>query len=352
MKILFFTSYSIKGPSSRYRIYNYIKIYSQNSIKCGISYFWGEFYFKRIIFEKNKYLKLIYLSFYYPFCLMQRYFNLVRAPFYDVIHIERDFCPGFPPIGEKIISKVLKKKIVYEFDDAVYLTSKPKGKIEKVLKISSAIIAGNDILEDYAKAFCLKTIMIPTSIDVEKYSECKQNTKKANDAIIIGWIGTSSTMKYLDIVKTAIIKLSKVYKIELNIICSQDLNWDNNVTINNIRWELDSYIYELCKFDIGIMPLYDTEWEKGKCGFKLIQYMGVGIPVIASPVGVNNKLILNDLNGYLAYTDEDWYRSIVKLIENKSLREEMGKYGKAQVEKEYSITVNSTKLIKLFNEVI
>jgi len=351
MKILFFTNYSILGATSRYRIYNYINLYEESGIKVKTKRFWGDLYIKKIGTEKNKVLKMILLSFYYPFCIAKRLFSIPSALFYDIIHIERDFCPGIPPFGEYIITKFFKKKLTYEFDDSVFLSNRPKGKTEKVIKLSSGVIAGNEILAEYASKYCSKIVVIPTSIDLDTYNMHKTEREKPNEIITIGWIGSFSTIKYLDLVKDALGELAKVYKIQLNVICNREIKWSNSLIINNIKWKLDTYIEELCKFDIGIMPLYNNLWEQGKCGFKLIQYMGVGIPIVASPVGINKELVHEGRNGYLANNFQEWYDSLEKLITNKELRYEMGEQGSVIVEEHYTVKAKAPILIRFFNEI-
>lgn len=346
MKIVFYTNYSLIGSSSRYRIYNYIDKYEKAGIECEVTYFWGDFYLKKIINQKNRLIKLLYLIFYYPYCILKRYLAIFKAISCDIVHIERDFCPGVPPIGEFIISKILKKKILFELDDAVYLSNRPKGKTEKVMKMSKGIIAGNDILAEYSKSYCQNVIVIPTSINIDEYNKCKQQIRKNENKVIIGWIGTLSTMKYLEIVKTVLGNLGKKYDIQLNIICNREVQWNNGLKTNNIEWKLDTYISELCNFDIGIMPLYRNEWEEGKCGFKLIQYMGVGIPLVASPVGVNNELVKHSLNGYLAGNEDEWYTYLEKLIVDEKMRKSMGIMGNKVVYEKYTTTANVPKLIE------
>lgn len=351
MKILFFTNYSMLGPSSRYRIYNYFKSYRENGVKCNYTFFWGNFYISRIMAQKNKFAKFFLLCFYYPVCIIKRFLSIPRVPFYDIVHIERDFCPGLPAWGEYLIAKVLKKGLIFEFDDAVYLSSRPRGKTEKVLGYSMGVISGNASLGDFASRYCSEVIVVPTSIDADHYFSVKQKAVKMTDAVTIGWIGTFSTIKYLELVKDVLEKLSKNYNIELNVVCNTGLFWDNGLKINNIKWSLETYVDELCKFDIGIMPLTDSEWEKGKCGFKLIQYMGVGIPVVASSVGVNNELVRSGENGYLAKNREEWYDVLEKLIKDRDLRENMGKLGRRIVEDHYSVNSNANQIIDFFKDI-
>ena len=352
MKVFSFILGSISCPSSRYRVYNYIKELNEGGICIKYSHFWGELYFKHVLGSRSKLLKVFMLFLYYPFCIMRRYISIFRIIGFEVVHIERDFCPGFPVIGEWIIKKIFKKKLVYEYDDAVFLSDVPRGKTKKVIKMSDGVIAGNRYLGDYAKSYCKNTVCIPTSIDTTRYSIEKALAKAENSKVVIGWIGSFSTLKYMELIKESLSRIAAENDIELCIVCNKNLEWNTNIKIKNIPWGLETYLKAICRFDIGIMPLESTDWEKGKCGFKLIQYMGVGIPVVASAVGVNNDLISDSKNGFLAESNEQWYHCLSKLINDVDLRNSMGEKGLALVKERYSVQANSAILIDFYKNIV
>lgn len=352
MRVFSFVLGSISCPSSRYRVYNYIDSFKAAGIDFKYSYFWGEFYFKHVLSSKKVFKKRLMLFFYFPLCILKRYISILRILRSDIVHIERDFCPGLPIVGEWFIKRILKKILIYEYDDAVYLSDIPRGKTNKVIEMADGVIAGNKYLEAHASMSCKNIICIPTSIDTNKYRNEKALNKFENPAIVIGWIGSFSTLKYMELVKRPLSRISKEYNVEICVVCNKKLVWNSDINITNITWTLESYIRALCRFDIGIMPLESTEWEKGKCGFKLIQYMGVGIPVVASSVGVNNEIITNSVNGFVVDSEEEWYNSLSKLINDAGLRKSMGEEGLKVVQESYSIQSNSSHLINFYKNTL
>jgi len=217
---------------------------------------------------------------------------------------------------------MLKKKIIYEFDDGVFLTNFPKSKTKKIISLSNHVIAGNKLLYSYAKQYNANVTIIPTGVLFNEYQKYAQN-KQNNDDVIVGWIGSGSGLKYLKNLEPAFENLEKKgIKFTLVVICNEDVKM-NLKNKRFIKWTRDSAIQDMSCFDIGIMPLDDTEFSRYKCGFKIIQYIAMSIPVIASPVGVNVEMIENGISGFLADSLSDWEHSLEILIKDKNLRDKM-----------------------------
>lgn len=351
MKIAVFTRYSKTGASSRYRFINYKRLLNSDDNRLDIYYMLGENYFNHVVNNNKRLSKFLFMLFLIPYYYLKRLLQLLLIYKYDIIHIERELLPGFPYVFEKFIKDVLKKKIVYEFDDAIYLNTKPKLKVEKIIAISDHVIVGNQYLSSYVRNYNKEVTVIPTSIDIELYDKIsKDNKKNQLEKTVIVWIGTQTTIKYLELLKSALDRLGREFNIELRVICNRELDWmDSSISIKNIQWTLNSYIKELCSGDIGIMPLPDDKWASGKCGFKLIQYMGVSIPFVASPVGINVELAYSEKNGFLACGDEEWYSKIKLLIEDRHLRDIMGSNGHKFVSSYFSIQSNYKLINNIYN---
>jgi glycosyltransferase involved in cell wall biosynthesis len=281
---------------------------------------------------------------------------LFLVPSYDYIFIHREASPVGPPIFEFIISKIFRKKIIYDFDDAIWIPNtsnenhlvrwfKAFWKVKYICKWSYKVSAGNDFLCTYAKQFNKAVVLVPTSVDVEKH----HNQLKIQDTpkIIIGWTGSHSTMKYLDDIVPVLKKISSEHWVEVAIISNKPPKF----SLPNLRfipWQESSEIQDLLNFNIGIMPLEDDAWSEGKCGFKLIQYMSLGIPAVASPVGVNRSIVDHSVNGFLCVSQEEWYTAIRRLIEDTALREAMGKTGRQKIADRYSVQANAGVFLGLF----
>ncbi len=292
--------------------------------------------------------------------LFKRVQLLIKARSAEFIFIHREAFLGGPPIIEWFITKVLKKKIIYDFDDAIWMTDNfNESRIEKILrwrtKVSKIcawsykVSCGNDYLCNYAKRFNNQVILNPTTIDTEflhkpAHGLPQKNSKK----ICVGWTGSHSTLKYLTLVEEAMLRLE---------VANPNLEWlviadkRPSLSVKNLRfipWSLKTEISGLMEIDIGIMPLPDDEWAKGKCGFKALQYMALGIPAVASPVGVNTTIIDHGKNGFLCTSTEAWEKTIQTLIEDKDLRKRIGENSIKKIETHYSVASNSGNFLSLF----
>jgi glycosyltransferase involved in cell wall biosynthesis len=356
MKILFFVTYPILDASSRYRVYQYIPELNAIGFSCKVNSLFSEYFFK--IKNKsgvlNNLTKIIILL----FSLIKRLSSLLIIYKYDIIYIHREIFPFFTPLVEHIARK-LSKTMIFDFDDAIFL--KPKrwsnwrdflrkpSKVGKICNISDYVIVGNEYLAEYARKYNRTVIILPTVY--KSINESTNFVDKGEKKLVIGWIGSWTTLINLEIIKNSIAKLAKEFDFNFHIIGSSNIyNYkiDEFERIVYIPWKLESEEEEISKFDIGIMPLFDDEWEKGKCGFKLIQYMSLGIPVLASPVGINKDLVKNGINGYLASSDEEWYNYLKILFTDKILRKQLGNEAKQFIEVNYSYGKNINLLKKIF----
>ena len=280
--------------------------------------------------------------------------DIFRLYNYDLIFIHRESCPFGPPIFEWLIYK-LKKPIIFDFDDAVFLPNfnpvnsfyrflKSQTKTKKIVRMSKKIIVSNGFLEEYARRFNSRVYVIPTPIDTEKFRPLCE--KKRKD-LIIGWIGSPTTFSYLSIIFEPIQKLSRKYEFIFKIIGAGTPVFIPGVKIENYEWNLKKEVENFQSIDIGVYPLPDTEWVKGKAAFKAIQYMAVGVPVVASPVGMTNEIIQDDVNGFFAKSNEEWVEKISRLIESLDLRKKIGFAGRRTVEEKFSVKENARKYLKI-----
>ncbi|MFC1631099.1 glycosyltransferase family 4 protein [Candidatus Omnitrophota bacterium] len=340
MKILYLSPVPYEGAGCRFRIYQYLPYLKQQGFKCSVSPFLFKLFFKTV-YKKGRLLpKLIFFA----FSFIRRIFDLARAVNYDLVVIYRESFPIGPPIFEYLL-KFFGKKIIFDYDDAIFLPASSEansilGRLRcpdntgKIIKISKGAIAGNSYLRDYGLQFNPKISIIPTVIDTDKF---RPAAKSHNQNVVIGWTGTSSTQGYLlqlkDVFKTL---LSKYPEIEIRIIGAADQLFDLDRVIYQ-DWSLDEEVSVIQDFCIGLMPLPDTEWARGKCGFKMIQYMACGIPAVATDVGANKEIIQNEVNGFLVSSADDWLKKISFLIENPQVRQKMGIAARGLIEEKFSL---------------
>ena len=270
--------------------------------------------------------------------------------------MHREASPLGPPIFEFIISKILKKNIVYDFDDAIWLPNTSEqnslvGKFKYHRKVASIcswswkVSCGNALLGDYAKKYNQQVYINPTTIDTS-YHKTKMN-RTTNHPITIGWTGSHSTLKYLDPMLPILKDLKDNYGIGIIIISNQKPDWVFD-GYEFILWNKEGEIEQLDSIDIGIMPLDDTIWEHGKCGFKALQYMAMEKPAVVSNVGVNKKIVQHGKNGFLCKDSKDWIANLTQLILSEDLRTSMGKEGRKRVKENYSVRSNSALFLSLF----
>ena len=274
---------------------------------------------------------------------------------YDLLVIQRKL---FTPVEFWYIRQKAKK-IVYDFDDAVMYRSSGSAsstsfsrrlKFGYMMKRVDYVIAGNQFLKSEVLPYNEHVAVIPTTIDLSRYS-AKEEADQRN-VITIGWLGSSSTLKYL---RPLIPVLEKTYRkhpnVQLKIVCDRFLD-SLNLPVIKKRWASEEEEADLKSFDIGIMPLTDDLWSRGKCGLKILQYYSVGVPVVCTPVGINGEIVKDGVNGFWARNETEWEERLLTLIEEEGLRREMGINGRRTVEEGYSLEVNAPRLFSVINKVM
>ncbi|MGC4058324.1 MAG: glycosyltransferase [Chitinophagaceae bacterium] len=278
---------------------------------------------------------------------------------YDYIFIHREAAPIGPPVFEYILARVLRKKYIFDFDDAIWIPNtsaqnkiasrlKCFWKIRPICRWAHRVSAGNDFLVSYAEHSGRKTpaTRIPTVVNTAtRYNRIKQHQE---GRVVVGWTGSHSTLKFLEPLMPVIQRLQKECDIDFLVIADKkpDLplsDWQF------CPWNEQTEIEDLLKIDVGVMPLVHDAWSEGKCGFKLIQYLSLGIPAVANSVGVNKLIIEDGINGFLADDDERWYLSLKQLITDAALRTRMGESGRAKMVAGYSISSQSEAFLGLFS---
>lgn len=293
---------------------------------------------------------------------IRRFFDVFKVLSADSIFLHREMLPVGPPILEWIIARLFRKKVVYDFDDAIWLTDKSnesliertirwRSKVSSICKWSYKISCGNEFLGQYAARFNERTVLNPTTIDTETlHNPSLYNVQKDPGRIIIGWTGSHSTLKYLDLLEPALLEIQEKFPhVDVMVIANKEPSIGLR-RVRFIKWSKESEIEDLLNLDIGVMPLPNDEWSKGKCGFKALQYMALEIPAVVSPVGVNCKIIKHGINGYLCSSDDDWIKVLENLIVDAEQRKRIGTAGRQTIVQAYSVSSNKDNFISLFQQ--
>lgn len=345
MTILYLTKYTRMAGSSRLRSYQYFPSLEQAGMKVTVKPFFDEVYLNDFYAGKKNRGAVIK-------SYVRRFFVLLTVLRYDQVVIEKELFPFLPAFAEWLLKAVGIQYLV-DYDDAIFhnydqstnpIIKKILGnKIAKVMRYSGTVVAGNHYLADYArKAGAKSTVIIPTVIDLVRYPV---RDKKESADFVIGWIGTKTTFeKHLLPQKSWMLKAQEIEGVRFRLVgITSPQNLGEKVEY--IPWTEDSEVNEIEKFDVGIMPLQDSLWEKGKCSYKLIQYFACGIPAIASPVGMNTEVVVPGENGFLARTEEEWLSAIQYLKNQKQVRHELGKAGRQKVERQYCLQVTAQQWV-------
>lgn len=349
--ILFIADHRLnRSPSQRYRYEQYLSWLKENGYELHFSelisekddavfYQPGRFIAKGLIMLKSVWTRLK---------------DLRRARRMDVVFIQREALL----LGSSFFEKRFYRsgaKVIFDFDDSIWLLDTSPGnktwgwlKNPNKTKINIAnahtVIAGNAYLAGYARQFNEKVEIIPTTIDTGFHTPMPE--LRHGHKVAIGWSGSISTIKHFEYALPFLRELKKKYGDAIIIKVIGDANYRNDeLQVMSKGWSAATEVKDLNTFDIGIMPLPDDEWAKGKCGLKGLSYMACGVPTVMSPVGVNKDIIEHGVNGYLAGTTEEWVNCLSKLIDNRLLREQLGNAGRDTVLQHYSVEANKQRYL-------
>ncbi len=343
-----------EAPSQRFRFEQYFSFLLNNDIQVKFNSFYNYSLWIKIYDPESSSIDKF-------FGVIRGYLRRVRVLFichqFEFIFIHREITPFGPAIFEWILSRIFNNKIIYDLDDAIWLKDnksenriftflKNRSKVNRILKLSYKVSCCNNYLASYCKRYNKNVILNPTTIDTNYHIPKKKRASMSNK-IVIGWTGTHTTLKYLDLVVPILQELG----LESDFIFMVIANQNPELKLNNyifVPWNKSTEIADLQKIDIGVMPLYDNEWEHGKCGFKALQFMALEIPVLVSPVGVNNIIVDHGINGFHCAVDSDWKKFLLELISSLEKRIKMGKNGRKYIVKNYSVDSNADNFLSLF----
>lgn len=277
----------------------------------------------------------------------------------DILWIEKEALPWLPWMIERALLQ-RGAPIVADYDDALFhqYDQNPSvmirhllgRKIDDVMAASAVVTAGNEYLAERARqAGARRVEMLPTVIDIHRYPIVPRTHQAANPKI--GWIGTPSTwVEYMLKLMPLLLTLASDYAARV-VAVGAGQNLDPHPLFDSLPWSEQTEVEQIQDMDIGIMPLTDTPWARGKCGYKLIQYMACGLPVVASPVGVNTEIVEHGVNGFLASSEAEWRLALETLLSDGELRRRMGAAGRQKVEEKYSVQVHGPRVAALLSEI-
>ncbi|WP_083961055.1 glycosyltransferase family 4 protein [Thermomonas fusca] len=350
MRILLLTRYSRLGASSRLRHLQYLPCLQAEGFQFDVCPLLDDAYLERMYAGQKSWRAVLR-------AYAQRVVHLIQGQAYDVIWVEKEYFPMLPVWVARAIAPRRAKWLV-DYDDAVFhnydlhsswwVKKILGGKIDRLMASAEIVTAGNAYLAERARAAgCRRVEFLPTVIDLERYPVTKRQSRAG--PLIVGWIGSPATAQYLHELAPAAVKLKERYSVKFIAIGAR-ADQVSGTPFESRPWTESTEVDQLQEFDLGVMPLRDGPWERGKCGYKLIQYMAGSLPVVASPVGVNQDIVSHGSNGFLANTEAEWLEALGRLLADPQLRQEMGEAGRSRVEETYCVQAQAPRLAALLRD--
>jgi glycosyltransferase involved in cell wall biosynthesis len=351
MKILALTKYSHLGASSRLRVFQYLGYLRERGDQITVAPLLTDNYLQRLYSGGRPEWAQVLTA----YARRLRELGAAHKTF-DLIWMEKELFPWLPAPLEELCRNE-RVRYVVDYDDAIFhqydnhccaaVRYILRRKIDCVMSHADCVVVGNEYLASRARRAGAKMIkLVPTAVDLSRYVVTPVEPRKP---FTIGWIGTPITAKYLQLIGPALRQVYKQVPIELMTVGAGDIDLD--IPVRAVSWDENTEVESINNFHVGIMPLRDGPFERGKCGYKLIQCMAVGRPVVGSPVGVNSQIIQHGINGYLADSKEEWVDALTKISQDLSLLQKLGTGARNTVESQYSTRTTAPRLASIFDEV-
>ena len=343
-----------EGAGCRFRLTQFIPYLEANGFDVTLRTLYTPEFFRLVYRPRHYVRKAVGFA-----TLTAKYLAALRdSRQFDLILLYREILPIGPPLVERHLSRPGQPPLVLDYDDAIFLpnvseanrvisTLKMPQKLARTIAHSSHVIAGNSYLADYARRYNTHVTVIPTCVDTSRWVPARGRNGAADEAArppVIGWIGSPTTGTYIRSLGDVLRRVAAERPVRVRISGAGAPLALSGVEIEHVEWKLEREVELFNTCDIGVYPLADDEWARGKCGFKAIQFMACGVPVVAAAVGVNREIIQDGVNGFLASTPDEWHCKLTRLIDDPELRRRFAAAGRDTIERRYSLAVNAPTL--------
>jgi glycosyltransferase involved in cell wall biosynthesis len=357
-KALFLVASSCEQASTRYRILQYIPALNAAGFNATVSPFLSPEQGRRLYrtgMSARKVLDTLAAAF-------KRLGTALRAQSYDFVVISREAMLFGPPFIEWWIHRVCRLPIIFDYDDAVYISYvsptygktaqwiKCSWKTDRIIRMSTHVLAASPTLVRHAQDLGAWVTFMPTVVDVRQYQDAPP-WPRSDSKPIVGWIGSHSTAQYLKILKPALQELASRHSFLFRVVGAREKIEIPGVDVENRAWALANEIRDFRSLDIGIYPLFDDAWARGKAAFKAIQYLAAGVPCVSSPVGMTRDIIEHGVTGLMAHNTESWVAHIEALLKDPSLGRRLSAAGLERIRKHYSLDAYAPRLVEIFQKV-
>ena len=357
--MLAFSPVPEEGAGCRFRISQYRPALAASGFDVTIAPFFDAEFF-RVVYQPGRYASKVAG---FVRRTLDRLLTLVTSGRYDLFFIYREAFPFGPPVIEMLLTAMRGRPVVYDFDDAVFLPNTSEAnsftgslkypqKVPSIMARCDLVIAGNQYLANYARRFNPAVTVIPTCLDTTVFRPRDAALRPTDGPPVVGWIGTPTTAPYLNGIAASLGTVARDRPFVFRVSGAGAPVRMPGVTIAVRPWTLASEVDLFATCDVGVYPLVDDEWALGKCGFKAIQFMACGVPVVASRVGVNTEIIEDGVNGFLATTEAEWTDKVGRLLADPVLRLQLGTAGRQTIESRYSLAANAPLMVAAFEGLV
>ncbi|KTG16276.1 MULTISPECIES: glycosyltransferase family 4 protein [unclassified Guyparkeria] len=349
MKLLLLSRYGSLGASSRVRYLQYLDRFRAEGVEVDVVPLFSNRYLEALYDGRRAWGEMVR-------GYVRRLRTLLGVGRYDLVVIEKELFPFLPAIAERVLER-LGVRYVADYDDALFhrydrhrspLIRWLLGrKVDVVMRHAAVVVAGNRYLAARAReAGASRIEIVPTVVDIERYTPKGIETTSSHRVPVVGWIGSPSTSRYLRELLPVFADIRRQMDVRFVAVGARPGDFEGS-SVEVWPWTESSEVSAIQQFDVGVMPLPDSPWERGKCGYKLIQYMACGVPVVASPVGVNVELVSPECSGYLASDDKEWLESLLSLLRSPETRGSLGQSARAFVSESYSLQTQAPRLVEI-----
>lgn len=355
-RALFIVTNPVESPGDRYRIYQHLPYFEKNGVECFVSSLFTSSNYEFVHRPGHTAIRILALL--QGFARRTRWLLQLKRIDVAVIYSHPIFL--WPGLIEALLGRAGVPYIL-DFDDAIYLRSpgssplapllRPPEGVRRTIRRSACTVAGNRTLADYARQFSDHVVVIPTCLDIDRFRPRNHASRQSSGKLVIGWMGSHSTAPYLHCLDQAFCELAREFSSFKVLVVGGEYRLPG-ISVECRPWSLEREVADLWNFDVGVMPLPDNPWTRGKCGLKILQYMAVALPVVASPVGVNTEIIQDGENGFLAAETKDWVDKLTRLAGDPGLRAGLGRAGRTAVEERYSSSYAASRYLALIHSVV
>jgi glycosyltransferase involved in cell wall biosynthesis len=355
IRILALATNPVVGASTRFRLFQW----EAHLVRAGFRLRVDAFYLvaaSRVVYQRGK--PAAKLACFVAGAIRRSVALAQAARRADLLFVHREAFPfGWRVLFDRV--RRFPGPVVYDYDDAMFLPQQRGQRLlshieclatpAEVMARSQLVFAGNGFLAEYARRYASHVTLLPTCIDTERF---RPAVRFPSDPCVVGWIGSHSTAKYLQSLGPVLARVAIMHRFVLYVVGIPDPLEIPGVEVVQAPWSLGREVADFQHCDLGLYPLWTDEWSLGKCGFKAIQFMACGVPVVASAVGANREIVEDGVNGFLAVDEEEWVEKLGLLLADRALREKLGQTGRQTVEERYSLTVNAPVLVSGLREAL